>query len=123
MPEMTGLLRGKRGLIMGVANNPVNCVGHCQGMPRAGRETWRSPTRATRSRSRWSRSRRSVGGLVVGHCDVTEPADPRRRIRRRCERPGARLDFVVHAIAFSDKDQLDGRYVETTRGQLLARRC
>ena len=36
------------------------------------------------------------------------------RLSPRCKRPGARIDFLVHAIAFSDKDQLDGRYVDTT---------
>ena len=54
-----------------------------------------------------------VGGLVVGHCDVTEPATIDAVFAAVAAKWGA-LDFVVHAIAFSDKDQLSGRYVDTT---------
>ena len=54
-----------------------------------------------------------VGGLVVGHCDVSEPATIDAVFAAVAAKWGA-LDFVVHAIAFSDKDQLNGRYVDTT---------
>ncbi len=54
-----------------------------------------------------------VDGLVVGHCDVTDPATLDAAFAAVQAAWGA-LDFVVHAIAFSDKDQLIGRYVETT---------
>ena len=54
-----------------------------------------------------------VGGLVVGHCDVTEPATIDAVFEAVRANWGS-LDFLVHAIAFSDKDQLDGRYVDTT---------
>src|SRR5262249_42300056 len=53
-----------------------------------------------------------VGGLVVGHCDVTEPATLD-AVFAAVKAAWGTLDFVVHAIAFSDKDQLDGRYVDT----------
>ena len=52
-----------------------------------------------------------LGGLVVGHCDVTDPATLDAAFA--VEKWGT-LDFLVHAIAFSDKNQLDGRYVDTT---------
>ena len=54
-----------------------------------------------------------VGGLVVGHCDVTDPATID-AVFAAVQSAWGSLDFVVHAIAFSDKDQLDGRYIETT---------
>ena len=50
---------------------------------------------------------------VVGHCDVTDEATID-AVFAEIERLWGRLDFVVHCIAFSDKDQLTGRYVETT---------
>ena len=54
-----------------------------------------------------------LGGIVVGHCDVTEPATIDAVFAKVQSAWGA-IDFLVHAIAFSDKDQLDGRYVDTT---------
>jgi enoyl-[acyl-carrier protein] reductase I len=51
--------------------------------------------------------------LLLGHCDVTEPATIDAAFAVLKEKWG-KIDFVVHAIAFSDKDQLDGRYLETT---------
>jgi enoyl-[acyl-carrier protein] reductase I len=50
---------------------------------------------------------------VLGHCDVTDPATLT-AVFAEVERLWGGLDFLVHAIAFSDKDQLDGRYVDTT---------
>ena len=50
---------------------------------------------------------------MLGHCDVTDGATID-AVFAEAEQRGARIDFVVHCIAFSDKDQLDGRYVETT---------
>jgi enoyl-[acyl-carrier protein] reductase I len=54
-----------------------------------------------------------LGAHVVGHCDVTEPATLD-AVFAEVGRIWGGLDFLVHAIAFSDKDQLDGRYVDTT---------
>jgi len=54
-----------------------------------------------------------IGGLVVGHCDVAEAATIDQAFEVVKATWGA-LDFVVHAIAFSDRDQLVGRYVDTT---------
>ena len=51
--------------------------------------------------------------MLLGHCDVTEPATID-AVFAVVKRKWGKLDFVVHAIAFSDKDQLDGRYVDTT---------
>jgi enoyl-[acyl-carrier protein] reductase I len=51
---------------------------------------------------------------VLGHCDVTDPATLD-AVFEEARKAWGTIDFVVHAIAFSDKDQLDGRYVETTQ--------
>src|SRR5262249_57518973 len=53
-----------------------------------------------------------VGGLVLGHCDVGEPATIDAVFGEAAKRWGT-IDFLLHAIAFSDKDQLIGRYVDT----------
>jgi enoyl-[acyl-carrier protein] reductase I len=54
-----------------------------------------------------------LGGRVVGHCDVTDSATLDAVFANVAQQWGS-LDFVVHAIAYSDKDELAGRYIDTT---------
>jgi enoyl-[acyl-carrier protein] reductase I len=56
---------------------------------------------------------RELDAAVVGHCDVTDAASID-AVFQEVGRLWGRLDFLVHCIAFSDKDQLTGRYIETT---------
>ncbi|MDP3545392.1 MAG: enoyl-ACP reductase FabI, partial [Phreatobacter sp.] len=56
-----------------------------------------------------------VGGHVVGHCDVTDSASID-AVFAETKKVFGKLDFLLHAIAFSDKDELTGRYVDTTEG-------
>ncbi len=62
---------------------------------------------------------KELDGLVVGHCDVTDAASID-AVFGEVERAWGKLDFIVHCIAFSDKDELTGRYIDTTRGELHA---
>ena len=59
-----------------------------------------------------------VGGIVVGHCDVTDPATIDAVFAATAAKWGT-IDFIVHAIAFSDRAQLDGRYVDTTQDNFV----
>ena len=61
---------------------------------------------------------RELDAHVVGHCDVTDPASIDAVFAAAAEVFPEGIDFVVHCIAFSDKDELTGRYVETTEAQL-----
>jgi enoyl-[acyl-carrier protein] reductase I len=54
-----------------------------------------------------------IGANVVGHCDVTD-ASTLDAVFAAVEKLWGKLDFVVHAIAFSDREELTGRYVDTT---------
>src|SRR6266581_5291382 len=112
MPENSGIMRGKRGLIMGVANNRSLGWGIAKSCRAHGAElafTYQGDA----LKKRVEPLAHEVGGLVVGHCDVTEPATIDAAFAAVAAKWGA-LDFLVHAIAFSDKDQLSGRYVDTT---------
>ena len=112
MPEASGLMRGKRGLIMGVANNRSIAWGIAKACRAHGAEiafTYQGDALKKRVEPLAS----EVGGLLVGHCDVTDPATLDAAFATIREKWGT-LDFLVHAIAFSDKNQLDGRYVDTT---------
>jgi len=112
MPEGSGLMRGKRGLILGVANNRSIAWGIAKACRAQGAElafTYQGDS----LKKRVEPLAGEIGGQVVGHCDVTEPATIDAAFAAIESKWGG-LDFVVHAIAFSDKDQLDGRYVDTT---------
>jgi enoyl-[acyl-carrier protein] reductase I len=112
MMEATGLLRGKRGLIMGVANNRSIAWGIAKSCRAQGAElafTYQGDA----LKKRVEPLAEEVGGIVAGHCDVTDGATIDEAFAQLAAKWGT-LDFVVHAIAFSDKDQLTGRYVDCT---------
>ncbi len=112
MPEVSGLMRGKRGLVMGVANHRSLAWGiakACRGHGADLAFTYQGGA----LKKRVEPLAHEVGGIVVGDCDVTDPATIDAVFAALKSAWGA-IDFLVHAIAFSDKDQLDGRYVDTT---------
>src|ERR1700676_887509 len=112
MSEISGLMRGKRGLIMGVANNRSIAWGIAKACRAHGAEI-AFTYQADALKKRVEPLASEVGGLLVGHCDVTDAFTLAATIAVIKE-TRASLDFLVHAIAFSDKNQLDGRYVDTT---------
>ena len=112
MAEVSGMMRGKRGLIMGVANNRSIAWGIARACRDHGADlafTYQGDA----LKKRVEPLAEEVDGLVVGHCDVPAPASLD-AVFAAVKAAWGSLDFVVHAIAFSDKDQLDGRYVDTT---------
>jgi enoyl-[acyl-carrier protein] reductase I len=112
MPEASGLMRGKRGLIMGVANNRSLAWGIAKAAHNQGAEV-AFTYQGDALKKRVEPLAAELGGRVVGHCDVTDPSTIDAAFAAIASAWGS-LDFVVHAIAFSDKEQLDGRYVDTT---------
>jgi enoyl-[acyl-carrier protein] reductase I len=112
MPDASGLMRGKRGLIMGVANNRSIAWGIARACRAQGAElafTYQGDA----LKKRVEPLAREIGSLVVGHCDVTDP-DTIDAVFAAIKESWGALDFLVHAIAFSDRDQLVGRYIDTT---------
>jgi enoyl-[acyl-carrier protein] reductase I len=112
MTDNKGLMAGKRGLIMGVANNRSIAWGIAQACAAQGAElafTYQGDA----LKKRVDPLAAGVGSKMVLPCDVTDMASVDATFAVIKESWG-KLDFVVHAIAFSDKDELDGRYVDTT---------
>jgi enoyl-[acyl-carrier protein] reductase I len=113
--SMTGpghLMAGKRGLIMGVANNRSIAWGIAQAVARQGAElafTYQGDA----LKKRVEPLAGEVGCKLVLPCDVTDPVSVD-KVFSELGHEWGRLDFVVHAIAFSDKDQLSGLYLDTT---------
>jgi enoyl-[acyl-carrier protein] reductase I len=109
-----GILAGKRGLIMGVANNRSIAWGIAHAARKHGAElafTYQGDA----LKKRVEPLAQSLDAHVVGHCDVTDPASID-AVFDEVERLWGSIDFVVHCIAYSDKDELTGRYVDTTEG-------
>jgi enoyl-[acyl-carrier protein] reductase I len=108
----SNLMAGKRGLILGVANNRSIAWGIAKAAASQGAEialTYQGDA----LKKRVEPLAAELGSNVVLHCDVTDKASVD-NVFAEIERKWGRLDFLVHAIAFSDKNELDGRYVDTS---------
>jgi enoyl-[acyl-carrier protein] reductase I len=106
-------MQGKRGVILGIANNRSIAWGIAKACHDAGAEialTWQGDA----LKKRVEPLAKELNALLLGHCDVTDSATIDAAFDMLREKWG-KIDFVVHAIAFSNKDQLDGRYLETTQ--------
>jgi enoyl-[acyl-carrier protein] reductase I len=109
---MPGLMNGKRGLIMGVANERSLAWGIAKAMHAEGAELAFSYQGENLGR-RVTPLAASVGSDFLVEADVTDDAEMDTAFATIAERWGG-LDFVVHAIAFSDKTELSGRFINTT---------
>jgi len=110
--KTSGILAGKRGLVLGLANNRSIAWGIAKAAHLAGAElalTYQGESLEKRVRP----LAQELGAHVLGHCDVTETATLD-AVFDEIGRIWGRLDFVVHCVAFSDKDQLTGRYIDTS---------
>ncbi|MEO0730249.1 MAG: SDR family oxidoreductase, partial [Pseudomonadota bacterium] len=106
------LMAGKRGLILGVANNRSIAWGIAKALSEQGAElalTYQGDA----LKKRVVPLAAELGTEVVLPCDVTDTASMDALFADIKERWG-QLDFLVHAVAFSDKAELDGRYLDTT---------
>lgn len=112
MSEVRGLMDGKRGLILGVANNRSIAWGIASALKNAGAEVALT-YQGDALKKRVEPLAEKLDGFVAGHCDVTDEASID-AVFDAVEKKWGKIDFLVHAVAFSDKDELTGRYVDTT---------
>src|ERR1041384_3667751 len=111
---MKGLMQGKRGLIMGVAND--HAIAGAIPKTRADHGAQLAFTFQGEALGRRVKPlAESVGGKIVLPCDVEDIASLDRVVAAIKQHWGS-MDFLVHAIGFSDKNELKGRYADTTRG-------
>jgi enoyl-[acyl-carrier protein] reductase I len=109
---MTGLMTGKRGIIMGVANNRSIAWGIAKSIHAQGGEiafTYQGEA----LKKRVEPLAAEIGAIVAGDCDVSDEASIDAAFAE-IEKIWGKIDFLVHAIGFSDKDELTGRYVDTS---------
>jgi len=106
------LLAGKRGLIVGVANDRSIAWGIAEALHKAGAElafTYQGDSVARRVKP----LAEGLGSKIILPCDAEDPASVEAVFATLAEKWG-KLDFLVHSIAFSDKNELKGRYVDTS---------
>ena len=117
MTNTSNLLEGKRGLIMGVANDRSIGWGIAKAAADAGAElafTYQGDALEKRVRP----LAEGVGSSMVLPCDVTDEASMD-HVFAELEKAWGKIDFFIHAIAYSDKDELKGEYVDTTRENFM----
>lgn len=112
MNSTNGLMAGKRGLIMGLANNRSIAWGVAKALADAGAEVGFT-YQGDALKKRVEPLSEELGGTVFGDCDVSDPASID-AVFAAIESKWGKIDFIVHAIGFSDKNELTGRYVDTT---------
>ncbi|HLI12577.1 MAG TPA: enoyl-ACP reductase FabI [Alphaproteobacteria bacterium] len=113
MTNAPGLMTGKRGLIMGVANDRSIAWGIAKTIAGQGAElaiTFQGPPLEKRVRP----LAESLGAKLILPCDAGDAASLDAVFAAMAKEWGA-IDFIVHAIAFSDRNELTGKYVDTTR--------
>ena len=115
--QISTLMAGKKGLIMGVANDRSIAWGIAKTAHAHGAElafTYQGEALEKRVRP----LAEEIGSTIILPCDVTDEASVEATFKE-LEAKWGKLDFVVHAIAFSDKNELDGLYLNTTRANFL----
>lgn len=114
---MTKLMEGKRGLIMGVANEKSIAWGMAKALHEQGAElafTYQGEAFGKRVKPLTE----SIGASILIDCDVTKEDDLDTAFETLKNEWGS-IDFIVHAIAYSNKEELQGRYVDTTLDNFL----
>ena len=112
-----GLMAGKRGLVMGLANDKSIAWGIAQAIAAQGAEIAFS-YQGEALKKRVQPLIASIGMEEMVECDVADEASMDALFARLAEKWG-KIDFLVHAIGFSDKAELRGRYVDTSRANFL----
>jgi enoyl-[acyl-carrier protein] reductase I len=117
MPEREGLMAGKRGLIMGVANDRSIAWGIARAAHSQGAElgfTFQGGALEKRVRP----LAQSLGSDMVLPCDVASD-ESIEEVFEEVDKRWGELDFLVHAIAYADKDELKGLYLNTSRDNFV----
>ena len=112
MADGGNLMAGKRGVVFGVANNRSIAWGITKAIAEQGGKVALT-FQGEALKKRVGPLAEQIGSKLVMPCDVTDTASVD-AVFDTLKAEWGSIDFLVHAVAFSDKDQLDGRYVDTT---------
>ncbi len=114
---MNDLMKGKRGLVMGVANDHSIAWGMANALHAAGAEmafTYQGDAFGKRVKP----LAESIGSNILIDCDVSNE-DDLDNVFETLKSEWGSIDFIIHAVAYSNKDELQGRYVDTSLDNFL----
>ena len=114
---MNDLMKGKRGLVMGVANDHSIAWGMAKALHESGAElafTYQGEAFGKRVKP----LAESIGANILLDCDASNESDLD-MVFDTLKAEWGEIDFIIHAIAYSDKNELQGRYVDTTLDNFL----
>jgi enoyl-[acyl-carrier protein] reductase I len=117
MTNISNIMQGKKGLVMGVANEKSIAWGMAKALHEQGAElafTYQGDAFGKRVKP----LAESIGANLLLDCDVTKE-DDLDAVFETIKKEWGEIDFLVHAIAYSNKDELQGRYVDTTLDNFL----
>jgi len=108
-----GLMTGKKGVIFGVSNKHGIAYGIANELNKAGAEiafTYASPVMDSRVRP----IAEEMNAKIIMECDVTKEEDVK-KVFEECEKVYGKIDFVIHAVAFANKEDLMGEFINTSK--------
>ncbi len=117
MTDSPKLMAGKKGLIIGIANDRSIAWGIAKAVKEQGAElaiTYQGDAMEKRVRP----LAEQLGAEIIAPCDVTDEAS-QDALYDQIQQSWGRLDFALHAVAYADKKELKGRYVDTSRENFL----
>ncbi len=117
MADSGKLMAGKRGVVFGVANNRSIAWGITKAVTDQGAEVALT-YQGEAIKKRVEPLAQEIGSKLVLPCDVTDEATVEDVFKALADAWGG-IDFLVHAVAFSDKEELDGRYVDTSKDNFV----
>lgn len=112
-----GLLKGKRGLVMGVANDKSIAWGIAAAAAREGAQLAYTYQGEILKKRIFPLAEKTNSDIIL-ECDVTKE-DSLDQVFKEIEKKWGSIDFLVHSIAFSNKDELKGRYIDTSLDNFL----
>lgn len=107
------LMKGKKGVIFGVSNKHGIAYGIAEELYKQGAEiafTYASEV----MEKRVVPIAQEMNAKIIMECDVTKEEDVK-KVFAECEKVYGKIDFVVHAVAFANKEDLEGKFIDTTR--------
>ena len=108
-----GILAGKKGLVVGIANHRSIAYGIAEAAVKQGADlalTYQSP----RLHSKVAPLAQELGASILMQCDLTDESEIE-SVVQELETKWGKLDFLVHAVAFAKREELDGRFLDTSR--------
>ncbi|MFN5539980.1 MAG: enoyl-ACP reductase [Candidatus Melainabacteria bacterium] len=113
--ERAGILKGKKGVILGIANKWSIAWGIANSLHEAGAELIFTYQERVKDRVEKLAEEIASGQISCIECDVTSDEQLEKAFQEISKIYDGKVDFIIHSLAFANKDELEGRYIDTSR--------